>query len=115
MTRKHKSEGLFDAMRTAADESLEIATALRSGELTRARFDAWCEKRLNEGADIVGGLRERASGLARPIEAAVEQGRDMMDTLTAAPAPRPVRQHRKIRRPVKPAARAGAHARSRAG
>lgn len=88
MTRKHKTDGVFTAALNAADESIEIASSLRSGHLTRKKVGAWYEKRRKEGASMAAGLRETAYDLARPLDGAIAQGRGMLHSMASRPAPR---------------------------
>jgi hypothetical protein len=97
MTRKRKAEGPLAAARAAAEESLEIASALKEGRLTRRQLTSWYAKRVDDGVDAVNAAGATVSSMARPIGAAMEQGRDMMGTMAASRS-RPVRRRRKVRR-----------------
>jgi hypothetical protein len=92
MTRKNKSEdGVFTSVGRAVDENLTMAIALRSGKLTRPQFDAWYSKRRAEGAGMIVTLRERASNMVQPLQAAVELGKELI----LEPAPRHAARRRR--------------------
>jgi hypothetical protein len=99
MTRKNEPAGVFAAMGRAVDESVDIASSIRSGSLTRRQFEKWYAKRRAEGAGFVVTMREKASGLAEPVEAAIVQGEELLRSVAPRAAERPKR-----RRPVRRAA-----------
>ena len=70
------------------------AAAVREGRLTRAQFDAWYARRTEEGAGLVGSLRQTTMRLLEPIGSALEQGRRALSPMAA---PRHV--HRRHARP----------------
>ncbi len=78
MTRKHSSTGVFAAMGRAADESLEIAEAIRAGKLTRSQFESWYTRRRAEGTGLVITLREKTADLAKPLEGALVRGEELI-------------------------------------
>ncbi len=88
MNPKNEPDGVFTAAGRATDESLRIASAIRSGRLTRHDFQAWYEKRHAEGLGIVLALREKASVIAEPIEMALAQGRDIFRSTADHPSRR---------------------------
>ena len=96
MTRKSESSGVFTVMGRAADESLEIASAIRAGRLTRNQFDAWYTKRRNEGEGLVITLREKASELVKPVEGIMTAGGELLRAAGPRTA-RPARRRRTAR------------------
>ena len=94
MTKKPETEGAFAAMGRAADESLEIAMAIRGGRLTRPQFDAWYNRRRAEGRGLVITLREKTSDMTKPVETAIKQGEEL---LRAVPRARVRRSHRRVK------------------
>ena len=73
--RKYETvTGAFTALGRAADDTLEIASAIRSGRLTRHQFEEWLEKRRGEGEGLVITLRDKASGMLKPVEIAITRG-----------------------------------------
>ncbi|UPT72629.1 MAG: hypothetical protein M0D55_11760 [Elusimicrobiota bacterium] len=89
-----KNEGMFATLGRAADESVGIADAIRSGRLTRSQFDAWYARRRAEGSGIVVKLRERATEMSEPLGRAVGQA----ERLAMAVAPPMKRRRRAVRR-----------------
>ena len=99
MTRKYETvTGAFTALGRAADDTIEIAGAIRSGRLTRHQFDEWMEKRRDEGEGLVITLREKTAGLMKPVEIAMARGEELLRSV--APAPISRRRHSRRRRTV---------------
>jgi len=97
MRRQYETvTGAFTALGRAADDTLDIAGAIRSGRLTRRQFDEWMEKRRDEGQGLVITLRDKASGMLRPVEIAMARGEELLRSVAPAPVSR--RRHSRRRR-----------------
>jgi hypothetical protein len=99
------SDGAFAALGRAADESLEIATLIRAGTLTRQRFDAWYTKRRAEGTGLVITLRQKVTDLAAPFETVITQGEGMLSSAAPRPARHPAHRRRTAHTAAKDALR----------
>jgi hypothetical protein len=95
--KRAAEEGIFETVGKAVDESMAMAAALRTGKLTRSQFDAWYSKRSREGATLIVNLRERTTRILQPVEAALEQGRHVLQSVEPE-APR--RAHRRRAAPA---------------
>lgn len=93
MIEKKEPDGTLTALGRAADESLEIAAAIREGRLTRPQFDAWYAKRRSEGSRVVISLREKVAVLAEPVGAAIVRGEEMLGWAPRGPKHSPRRRH----------------------
>jgi hypothetical protein len=95
MTRKYEAvAGAFTAFGRAADDTLEIASAIRAGRLTRHQFEDWLQRRREQGEGLVITLREKTANMAKPLELALERGEELLRSV----APRPVARRRHARR-----------------
>ena len=95
MTGKREPDGMFAAIGRAADESFEIAEAIRGGRLTRPEFEAWYLKRRAEGTELVITLREKTVELTKPVQTALKHS---VEVLRSAAPRRARRSHRRNRR-----------------
>lgn len=66
MPEKYEEPTALESLGWAVDDNAAIARAVRSGKLTRSRFDRWYKKRSTKSIKLIIKMREAIAATARP-------------------------------------------------